>query len=216
MASDRSGGVRLVSPSTRAGTRPRASAQTSSVAAALRCRTSSAASRTGPGPSMTRGTPSGRATATTSSPGSDAASRAASSTSSFHPSAPHVGAGPRRSTGVCTSVRTPRPTTVATWMRTTTNGPPREVLEVTGRGSAVSVPVSFTTACDRARSSIGPTVRIVRCAPHVSSSRAVSASVTATSRAGAPGARRGAPRPDAAPPEPGAAPPGRAIGRTAR
>ncbi len=187
MASVRSCGVRLVSPTTRAGTRPRASVHTPSVASRNLARTAAAVSSTRPGAPTTRGGPSGRATATTSSPGSEGASRATTSTSSFQPRPPQVLAGAMTSTGDSTGERTPRPTTVCTPTLATTSGSPRADGDRTGRGSAVSRPVIVTAAPAAARSVIGPTARIARCAEAETSRSEVTARQSATRRRAPPG-----------------------------
>ena len=119
MTAVRSGGVCEVSPTTSAGTSPRASGQRPSVAERNRSRTASAASKTPPGPATTRSVPFGVATATTSSPGSAGPSRTATWTWSCHRNVDQSEPRPMTRTGALTVVVRPRPDTCATSRRTT-------------------------------------------------------------------------------------------------
>ncbi len=185
----RSGGVCEVSPTTNAGTSPRASGQRPAVAERKRSRTASAASKTPPGPATTRTAPFGVATATTSSPGSAWARRTTTSIWSCHRSVDQSVPRPMTSTGVSTAVVRPRPDTCVTSRRTTVTaggavgrpsapGPaPR-----TARGSAATVARTVTTAPSDARSPTGPAVRAARWPAAAPSRRPSTAHAAATTR----------------------------------
>ena len=92
IAAVRSSGVRLVSPMTRPGSRPRASAGASSTAARRPARSRSAPAATAPGGATTWGMPATASTATRSSPGSAGPSRPRSSTVARHGGSTQLGA----------------------------------------------------------------------------------------------------------------------------
>ena len=144
IASVRSGGVRLVSPMTSPGSRPRGSAGAPSTAPRSPARRCSAADATAPGGATTVNVPVTAMPATRSSPGSVGRSRPVSCTVDRHAGSVNA-ASPVSSTGApvaCCRPRASRCTTVAS--RSTRGVSPRD-------GKVSGSPVMTTSAVTTAR-----------------------------------------------------------------
>ena len=157
MASVRSGGFWLVSPMTRAGSRPRASEGNGAAASRSPVRRRSAALATSPGAPSERGVPRGRRTATTSSPGSAATRVPCTPTRSCHRTASQASSA-MTSTGVETRATRPRPVTSST-RRVKRTVEPSNRLPPTTTGSLVTTPETVTMARCVARARTGPASR---------------------------------------------------------
>ena len=161
IASVRSGGVRLVSPMTRPGRRPRASAEVPSTASRSPARRRSAPRATAPGGASVRGLSVTVTTASSAAPGSPGPSRPATSAVSPHLSEPRR-SSPTRRTGAWAGPLRPRPVTDDARAPTVTR---RLSLSDTDHdtGSPVTTTVSRALARPAASSSSSPAVRTSSC-----------------------------------------------------
>ncbi len=180
IASVSDAGVRLVSPITRAGRSPRASAGSAATARRRPARTCSAAAATHPASCSRVGGPRGLRTATTSSPPSATSSRPVVRTISCQRTA-FQEASPKTSTGVRARLCCPRPDTDRTSSRTSTISVDVGPVVATTRGSVVTTASSVTVARSCARRGTSPASRTAVCAPSESRHSAVPDRVTASS-----------------------------------
>lgn len=170
-ASCRSTGIREVSPTTRPGSRDRASGGRPSVASRSPSRSPPATRCARPGGPTTRGGPRTDSTAAIRSPGPAAgASRACASTRVPGSKAIHLRAGWRTMsrTGVRTWVVVPFATTRTASASTSTASGARAAPRTCGRisrGSAVSRNSTHASACSAARAGTGPRCRSAACSP---------------------------------------------------
>ena len=153
MASLSSSGVRVVSPTTSAGTSARASVGRSSTAPRSRSRTWSETASSPGARGVTSGGPSGVRTARSARPGSAGRSRALKDTRCRHCRPAHR-SSPRTRTGVETALRYPRASTVRTRRRTRTRT--RSPSAPRTKGSARTRPSTLATDPERASSVTGP------------------------------------------------------------
>ena len=154
-----------MSPMTRAGSSPRASAGRGAAARRSPARRCSAPRATTPGAATTSGAPRGRRRATTGSPVSAADRRPCTLTRSRQRTPDHC-SSPMTSSGVCTRLRVPRPVTSVTVSLSTAVCPVRPPRST---GSVATTPSTVTTARAAARVATGPASRAMPWAPEASS-----------------------------------------------